>query len=71
MPNEESELAGERFDRLDRRLRTFCRCSDVLLQIESEQDALQSICEILVESDEFRLAWIGIAKTVPAEPFNL
>ena len=59
MPNEESELARERLDRLDRRLRTFCRCSDMLLQIESEQDALQSICEILTEGDEFRLAWIG------------
>ena len=59
MPNEESELARERLDRLDRRLRTFCRCSDMLLQIESEQDALQSICEILIEGDEFRLAWIG------------
>lgn len=31
----------------------------MLLQIESEQDALQSICEILTEGDEFRLAWIG------------
>ena len=31
----------------------------MLLQIESEQDALQSICEILIEGDEFRLAWIG------------
>jgi C4-dicarboxylate-specific signal transduction histidine kinase len=31
----------------------------MLLQTESEQDALQSICEILTEGDEFRLAWIG------------
>jgi hypothetical protein len=31
----------------------------MLLQIDSEQDALLSICEILTEGDEFRLAWIG------------
>jgi signal transduction histidine kinase len=31
----------------------------MLFQIENEQEALQSICEILVEGDEFRLAWIG------------
>ena len=59
MPNEEPELARERVDRLDRRLRTFCRCSDMLFQVESELEALRSICAMLVEGDEFRLAWIG------------
>jgi signal transduction histidine kinase len=59
VPNEERELASKRLDRLDRRLRAFCRCNDLLFQTENEQDALQSICEILVEGDEFRLAWIG------------
>jgi signal transduction histidine kinase len=59
VPNEERELERERLDRLDRRLRTFSRCNDMLFQIESEQEALQSICEILIEGDEFRLAWIG------------
>jgi hypothetical protein len=59
VPNEEPELARERVDRLDRRLRTFCRCSDMLFQVESELEALRSICAMLVEGDEFRLAWIG------------
>jgi signal transduction histidine kinase len=31
----------------------------MLFQTESEQEALQSICEILIEGDEFPLAWIG------------
>ena len=59
MPNEEYELVTERLNRLDRRLRTFCRCTDRLFQVDSEAEALQSICDILVDGDKFRLAWIG------------
>jgi hypothetical protein len=45
--------------RLSRRLRTFSLCNNVLFQAETEQEMLQSICEILVAEDDFRLAWIG------------
>jgi C4-dicarboxylate-specific signal transduction histidine kinase len=31
----------------------------MLFEVESEAEALQSICAMLVEGDEFRLAWIG------------
>jgi C4-dicarboxylate-specific signal transduction histidine kinase len=57
MPTE--KLARERLVRLDRRLRTFCRCSEMCFQAEDESKVLQSICAMLVEGDEFRLAWIG------------
>lgn len=59
MSDKEDERAKERANRFDRRLHTFCRCNDILYQIGSEQEALQSICNILTEDDEFRLAWIG------------
>lgn len=52
----------DRANRFDRRLRKFCRCSDMLLQVGSEQEALQTICKILTEDDEFRLAWIGYSE---------
>jgi signal transduction histidine kinase len=45
--------------RLGRRLRTLYRCNRVFLQAQSEQELLQSICEILVSGDELRLAWVG------------
>ena len=45
--------------RLDRSLRTLSRCNDVLFRARSEQELLQSICQILVESGDLRLAWIG------------
>src|SRR6266702_1632465 len=46
-------------DRLDRRLRTLYQCTSTFFQAESEQELLQSICEILVAGGEVRLAWIG------------
>jgi signal transduction histidine kinase len=43
----------------------------MLFQVDSEAEALQSICEILVDGDKFRLAWIGyceddVKKTIRA-----
>jgi signal transduction histidine kinase len=62
VPDEEDERRKERANRFDRRLGTFCRCNDMLLQIGSEQEALQSICKILTEDDEFCLAWVGYSE---------
>jgi signal transduction histidine kinase len=57
--DEKDKRREGRANRFDRRLRAFCRCNDMLFQIGNEQEALQSICKILTEDDEFRLAWIG------------
>src|SRR2546426_4996765 len=46
-------------DRLNRRLRTLYQCNRTFFQAESEQELLQSTCEILVAGGEVRLAWIG------------
>ena len=46
-------------NRLNRRLRTLCQCTSMFFQAESEQELLQSICDILVAGGEARLAWIG------------
>ena len=45
--------------RLDRSARTLSRCNLVLFRARSEQELLQSICQILVETGDLRLAWIG------------
>jgi C4-dicarboxylate-specific signal transduction histidine kinase len=45
--------------RLNRRLRTLYQCTSTFFQAESEQELLQSICEILVAGGEVRLAWVG------------
>jgi len=56
---ERREAYEEILGRLNRRLRTLYQCTGALFQAESEQELLQSICEILVASGEVRLAWIG------------
>src|SRR6267143_243938 len=56
---EQREAHEAILDRLNRRLRTLCQCTSTFFQAESEQELLQSICEILVAGGEARLAWIG------------
>jgi PAS domain S-box-containing protein len=46
-------------NRYSGRLRTLYQCNGVLFQAESEQELLQSICDILAAEGEIRLAWIG------------
>src|SRR3989441_1794114 len=60
MPMQEQRDAHEAsLDGLHRRLRTLCQCTMTFCQAESEQELLQSVCEILVAGGEVRLAWIG------------
>ena len=56
---EQREANDAILDRLNRRLRTLCQCTSTFFQAESEQELLQSLCEILVAGGECRLAWIG------------
>src|SRR2546428_11255809 len=56
---EQREAHEAILDRLNRRLRTLCQCTSTFFQAESEQELLQSICEILVAGGEVRLAWLG------------
>jgi C4-dicarboxylate-specific signal transduction histidine kinase len=57
--NEETRQEGARAIRLGRRLRTLHRCNRMFFHAKSEQELLQSICQILVSGDELRLAWVG------------
>src|SRR2546426_2239903 len=66
MPMQEQRDAHEAsLDRLHRRLRTLCQCTMTFFQAESEQELLQSVCEILVAGGEVRLAWIGYCEDDP------
>src|SRR5438094_6892344 len=56
---EQREVHDAILDRLNRRLRTLCQCTSTFFQAESEQELLQSLCEILVAGGECQLAWIG------------
>src|SRR5882672_8275247 len=56
---EQREAYEEILGRLNRRLRALYRCTSAFFQAESEQELLQSICDILAAGGEVRLAWIG------------
>src|SRR5438132_9369539 len=56
---EQREAHEAILDRLNRRQRTLCQGNSTFFQAESEQELLQSICEILAAGGEVRLAWIG------------
>jgi signal transduction histidine kinase len=56
---DETKHESARAIRLTRRLRTLYRCNRMFLQARSEQELLQSVCQILVSGDELRLAWVG------------
>src|SRR6266511_6228884 len=56
---EQCEAHEEIWNRWSRRLRTLYQCNGVLFQAESEEELLQSICDILAVEGEIRGAWIG------------
>jgi signal transduction histidine kinase len=56
---EQREAHEQILGRLNRRLRTLYQCINTFVQAESEQELLQSTCDILVGGGEVRLAWIG------------
>ena len=45
--------------RLARNLETVSRCNRAIFQACDEQELLQSICRILVETAQIGLAWVG------------
>ncbi len=56
---QEQRKTHEDLNRLNRRLRTLYQCNSTFFHAESEQELVQSICEILAADGELRLAWIG------------
>jgi C4-dicarboxylate-specific signal transduction histidine kinase len=49
--------------RLSERLRTLYRCNREFFHRQSEQELLQSICNILVTGEDLRLAWVGYSES--------
>jgi PAS domain S-box-containing protein len=66
-----SRLVREPATRLTRNLQTLSRCSRVLFRARGEQELLQSICQILVETAELPLVWIGYCEDDPEQTVRL
>lgn len=53
---------AEELRRLNRALRVLSACNQALAHATSEQQLLDNICQIIVGSGDYRLAWIGYAE---------
>ena len=52
--------------RVNRALTVLTRAIEVMVRATSEQQLLERMCEVLVETGGYRLAWIGFAERGPA-----
>ncbi|MDD4923240.1 MAG: PAS domain S-box protein [Dehalococcoidales bacterium] len=59
-----SELKKAESDiiRINRMLRTISECNQLLVRATDEQELLDKICDLVVRSEGFPLAWVGFAE---------
>lgn len=57
----ERKEAERALQRSNRFLRTLSRCNEALVRAVDEEGLLRDMCRTVVESGEFRLAWVGFA----------
>ena len=56
------KLADEEVYRLNRAYRAINSCNQALLHSNNEKELLQEICNIIVETGGYRMAWVGYAE---------
>lgn len=59
--------AEQALRRLNRSLRMLSDCNQVLVHAQDEQELLDTICGIIVEVGDLRLAWVGYAERDAAQ----
>ena len=57
----ERKLAEAELERLNRVLMVSDQCNKALIHAENENELLQKICSIIVDSGGYRMAWVGFA----------
>jgi PAS domain S-box-containing protein len=59
---EKRQRAEQALQQVNRALSVLNECNQVLVHAEKETDLLQKMCEIIVNTGEYRMAWIGFAE---------
>lgn len=54
--------AESEIKRINRMLRTISECNQLLVRATDEQELLDKICDLVVRSEGFPLAWVGFAE---------
>jgi two-component system sensor histidine kinase/response regulator len=60
--NEQRRLAEARLNRAIRALATTSSCNKLLVRAETEEQLMQGICKLAVESGGYRMAWVGYSE---------
>ena len=62
--NQPSDLRQLEIDlqRSNRALKTLVQCHEALMRSHSEEQLFDRICRILVDDNQYLLAWIGVAQ---------
>jgi len=58
----ERKCAGERLRRLNRTLQSLSECTETLMKSTDECTMLQQVCDSVVQSGGYRMAWVGYAE---------
>ena len=58
----ERALADEHLQRVNKALKTVSECNMALVKAVDEQELLQTICNIIIKTGKYRLAWVGFAE---------
>ena len=58
----QQNISADELRRLNRALQTINNCNQALIHANDEQELLNKICDIVVESGGYRMAWVGYAE---------
>lgn len=58
---EKSQLSAESEKRLNRALRMLSECNQAIIHAADETTLLQTVCQVLVNRGDYRMAWVGYA----------
>ena len=58
----ERRTSKRKLDRVDRALRTTSQCNHLLVHADNEDQLMQDLCRLVVESGGYRMAWVGFAE---------
>lgn len=58
----ELKCTQEELQKVNRGLMLLSACNSLLVRIENEETLLDQVCKLIVETGEYRMAWVGFAR---------
>jgi len=61
------ECTEQSLRKANRSLRALSKCNRAIMDAKTESDLMRDVCRIIVETGEFRMAWIGKVEKIPEQ----